>query len=128
MVFTAFVVFLLAAIPNKVAPAEEQPAYDPATMVDVLAVVTDIREIPRGSPLAGIHLILKEESGVLDAYLGPKDFVKQFEITFAKGDEVQVIGSKVKTAGGAYVVLAREVRKGETTLYCRRKKGEPNWE
>jgi len=124
MVSTTFVVLLLAAIPNKVASAEEQPAYDPATMVDVLAVVTDIREVPRGSPLAGIHLILKEESGVLDAYLGPKDFVKQFEINFV----VQVIGSKVKMASGAYVVLAREVRKGETTLYCRRKKGEPNWE
>ena len=128
MVFTTFVVLLLAATPNKVAPAEEQPAYDSATMVDVLAVVTDIREVPRGSPLAGIHLILKEESGVLDAYLGPKDFVKQFEINFVKGDEVQVIGSKVKMASGVYVVLAREVRKGETTLYCRRKKGEPNWE
>ena len=128
MLSTTLVVLLLAATPNKVAPAEEQPAYDPATMIDVLAIVTDIREVPRGSPLAGVHLILKEESGVLDVYLGPKDFIKQFEINFAKGDEIQVIGSKVRMADGSRVVLAREVRKGETTLYCRSKKGEPNWE
>jgi len=118
----------LTAIPNKVAATEEQPAYDLDTVIDVLAVVTDNREVARGSPFPGIHLILKEESGTLDVYIGPKDFVKQFEITFAKGDEVQVVGSKVKMADGSRVVLAREVRKGETTLYCRRKKGEPNWE
>jgi len=60
--------------------------------------------------------------------LGPSAFVKQFEITFAKGDEVRVTGSKVKTANGTHVILVREVRKDQETLSCRRAKGEPNWE
>lgn len=135
MKFIAFIILiltgsatLLTAIPNKVASVEEEPAYDPDTLIDVLAVVTDSREVPRGNPLAGVHLIVKESSGTWDVHLGPKQFVKQFDITFAKGDEVQVTGSKVKMADGSHVILAREVRKGEATLYCRSKKGEPNWE
>lgn len=135
MKFIAFIVLMLTAsteflqaIPSKVTAAEEEPTYDPDTMIDVLAIVTDSREVARGNPLPGVHLIMKESSATLDVHLGPKDFVKQFDITFAKGDEVQVIGSRVKMADGSHVILAQEVRKGEATIYCRRKKGEPNWE
>jgi len=118
----------LAVIPEKAAQAEEQPRYDPATVIDVMAKVTDTRETPRGSPLSGVHLTVKAESETMDVYLGPTDFLKQFEIRFAKGDEIQVIGSKVKLTSGASVVLTREVRRDTTTLYCRRKGGEPNWQ
>jgi hypothetical protein len=97
-------------------------------VIDVMTTVTEIREVPRSSPLDGLHLIVKAESETLGVYLGPADFIKQFEISFAKGEEVQITGSKVKLAGGASIVLAREVRKGDSTLYCRRKSGEPNWE
>ena len=119
---------LLAASPDKVAKTEEQPRYDPMTVIDVMAAVTDVREMPRGSPLSGVHLAVKAESETMDIYLGPIEFVKQFDIRFIKGDQIQIIGSKVKLGSGASVVLAREVRKDEITLYCRQKRGEPNWE
>ena len=44
----------------------------------------------------------------------------------AKGDQIQVIGSRVK-ADGADLVLAREVTRRETTLILRDKNGEPFW-
>jgi hypothetical protein len=123
-----FVVLLLAGCQASFAikEVEEEPRYNPATVINVMATVTDIREVPRGNPLTGIHLAVKVESEALEIYLGPADFVKQFEITFARGNEIQVIGSKIKF-GAAHIVLAREVRKEEITLYCRDKKGEPNW-
>ncbi|MFN7994497.1 MAG: hypothetical protein U0Q18_12900, partial [Bryobacteraceae bacterium] len=73
-----------------------------------------------------LHLIVKKGSEALDVYLGPKDYVKQFELRFAKGDRIQVAGSKVRYGSG-YLVLAREVRKEDATLYIRDRKGEPNW-
>jgi hypothetical protein len=97
----------------------------------MMTVVADLRVVPRGSPLSGSHLIVrpesaKENSETIDVYLGPADFLKDFEVTFAKGDRVQVIGSKVKY-GGAPVVLARQVRRDSTTLYLRDEHGTPYW-
>ncbi|HLM98579.1 MAG TPA: hypothetical protein VK335_04820 [Bryobacteraceae bacterium] len=119
---------LRAAGTEKTTTPVDEPRYDPATEVSIVAIVTEVREVPHGSPLSGIHLSVKTESQALDAHLGPAEFVKQFEITFAKGDEVRVTGSKVKTANGTRVILVREVRKDAATLSCRRANGEPNWE
>ena len=119
---------LRAAVTEKTSAIVDEPRYDPATEVSILAIVTEVREVPRGNPLSGIHLSVKTETQVFDAHLGPAEFVKQFEITFTKGDEVRVTGSKVKNGGGIRVILVREVRKDQATLSCRRAKGEPNWE
>jgi hypothetical protein len=102
------------------------PTYDSATMIDVHAKVSEVREVPKGNPLDGLHLMLQSGSETLDVYVGPMEFVKIFEITFAKGDQVHVIGSKVTFEGSA-VVLAREVSIGTVTLLCRDKDGEPLW-
>ena len=68
----------------------------------------------------------KSETQSIDVYLGPTAFIKDFEVTFAKGDRVHVIGSKVKYAGRP-LILAREVRRDSTTLYLRDERGTPNW-
>lgn len=106
----------------------QEPSYDPSTVIDVMARVAEVRQTPPGRLLSGEHLIVKTESKdlELDVYLGPIEFLKQFEITFAPGDRLQIVGSKVKL-NGAHVVLAREVRKADSTLYLRDAKGRPNW-
>ena len=129
----AFVLFLAgAAILRATLPEEttcaEGPRYDPATEFTLLGTVTEVRDVPCDTPLAGIHLTVKSLSQVFDVHLGPAKFIRQFEIRFLKGDEVRVTGSRVKSANGVHVVLAREVRKEQATLSCRRAKGEPNWE
>jgi len=106
--------------------AEPEPPYDPATVVDVMATVLEVREVPRGNPLSGVHLTVRVEPVIVDVYLGPVDFLKDFELVFRRGDRIQVVGSKVKS-GTAQVLLAREVRRSETTLYLRNRKGQPNW-
>jgi hypothetical protein len=47
-------------------------------------------------------------------------------VSFAKGDEIALTGSKWKT-GDAEMVLAREVVKGTDTLILRDEKGNPVW-
>jgi hypothetical protein len=121
----------LAASSGQTAQAEPEPRYDAATTVDTMTVVAEVREVPRGNPLNGTHLIVrlesaKENSETIDVYLGPAAYLKDFEVTFAKGDRVQVVGSKVKY-GGAPVILARQVRRDATTLYLRDEHGTPYW-
>ena len=116
----------LATITDKAVKLDEDPRYDVAKVIDVDATVMDLREVPRNNPLSGLHLAVKIESDTVDVFLGPVDFLKSFEITFAKGDKLEIIGSKVRF-GGAQIVLARQVRRDETTLYLRDAKGKPHW-
>ena len=107
-------------------PKAPGPSYDKATVVDIQGKVTAVREVPKGSPMDGLHLMVQAGLETLDVYVGPPEFVKVFEITFKRGDEVHVIGSKVDFEGSK-VVLAREVSIGTVTILCRDKEGEPLW-
>jgi hypothetical protein len=117
---------------DKAANVKEPEArYDAATVVEVKATVVSMREVAKTEPLDGVYLTVKTETGalktdILEIYVGPADFVKTFGITFAKGDQIQVLGSRVKV-DGADLVLAREVTRRETTLILRDKNGEPFW-
>jgi hypothetical protein len=112
------------------APAAE-PKYDTTTNVDVMVVVTDVKDVAVGSPLNGTHLMVRPESSrgnseATDVYLAPDDYLKDFGCHFTKGDRIQVKGSKVKFNGGP-AVLAREVRLETTTVYLRDEHGVPYW-
>jgi hypothetical protein len=48
-------------------------------------------------------------------------------ISFSKGDEIAVTGSKVKQEASD-VILARELVKGADTLLFRDSKGHPVWD
>jgi hypothetical protein len=109
---------------DTIAPPE--PVYNTSTVIDVVATVTAVREVPKGSSLAGVHLMLQSGTDNLDVYIGPSEFVKIFDVTFAKGDTIHVIGSKV-TFQDSTVVLAREVIMGTVTLSLRDNSGEPLW-
>lgn len=121
---------LICAVPRVAAKddgREQDIRYDSATVADVMGVVDSIREVAAPTPLAGIFISLKCEDGsMIDVYLGPASFAKEFVSNFAKRSQIQVTGSKVKS-GNATLLLAREVRKGEITLYLRDKHGKPFW-
>lgn len=102
------------------------PSYDTAKVIEIQAKVAEVRGVPKGSPMDGLHLMVQSGGETLDVYVGPAEFVKVFEVTFAKGDQVHVIGSKVSFEGST-IVLAREVSIGTVTLLCRDKDGEPLW-
>lgn len=107
------------------APAPE-PKYDTATVIDVNATVSAVREVPKGNPMAGLHLTVQAGSESLDVYVGPSEFVKIFDVKFSKGDSLHLIGSKV-TFQDAVVVLARDITMGTVTLSLRDNNGEPLW-
>jgi hypothetical protein len=71
-------------------------------------------------------LLLKNGTGTLDIHLCPKAFLDDMGVSFAKGDEIALTGSKIKQ-GEADLNLAREVVKGSETLVLRDDKGNPVW-
>jgi hypothetical protein len=116
---------LLLGLPGGTVPAE--PRYDPATPVDMTTVVVDVREVPAGNPLAGWHITVRASANdTIDVYLGPSEFLRDCQITFAKDDRVHVLGSKVKF-GTATMILARQVSRDSSTLYLRDARGVPYW-
>lgn len=104
----------------------QEPRYDPAAKIDVKLTVTDVRDVAAGNALVGLHLTAKNGTDTFDVYVGPTDFVKEFEGNFEKGDQLQVIGCRVKADSGD-IILAKEIKKGETSLLLRDDQGTPNW-
>lgn len=107
--------------------AAPEVCYDPATVINVVATVSDIRILPSSHPLEGEHLDAVSRTGNLDIYVAPADFVRMLKVTFAKGDEVHVIGSKVRFEN-ADVLLVRDITNAKIELHLRNEAGEPVWE
>ena len=101
------------------------PRYDASTEITITGTVQDVLH-PQMGRMEGTHLLLKTETETIEVHVGPSNFVSGKGFTFAKGDSVQVLGSKV-TVGGNPAVLAREVTKDSKTLTLRDKTGRPLW-
>lgn len=120
----AAAVLALCAMPALRAGGE--PPYDPATLVDLEAVVSDVHE--SGDPPAsrGFYLTMKTDTEEVEVYLAPASFIRSLGVTFQRGARLRVAGSRVKFAG-AWMVVAREVRWGGSVLALRDRLGRPYW-
>jgi hypothetical protein len=116
-------VALAVAFPSL---AQQGPRYDPKTEVTINGTVEDAKEISKGGGQAGMHALVKTASGTVDVRLGPADFWKSHGFELAKGDSIQVTGSKVKS-GDSEILIAREVRKGDKAVTLRDSSGVPAW-
>lgn len=99
--------------------------YDPATETVCKGTVEAVEQAAR-RPMAGVHLSVKVGEETKTVLLGPSSFVSGKDFAFAKGDSVEVTGSKISTRGKEYIV-AREVVKNGKTLTLRDRNGVPAW-
>lgn len=102
------------------------PKYDVHAETKMKATVEEVKLPPKGSEKEVAHLLVKTGPDTVDVYLCPKDFLDDMGVSFAKGDEIAITGSKAKQ-GDADLILAREVVKGNDTLVLRDEKGKPVW-
>ena len=105
---------------NAQTPA--MPKYSKSSEVKVKGVVDEVKTAADGI----VHLTLKTDKGSLDVAVAPEKFLKEMEITFAKDDAVEVLGSQV-VAGEATVLLAREVTRSGEIMMMRDENGKPVW-
>lgn len=103
------------------------PKYDLQTEMKTKGVVEEINLLTVGTRKDFTELILKAGDDKVHIYVCPKPFQDEMGVSFIKGDEVAVTGSKVKQETSD-VILAREMVKGTDTLMFRDDKGKPVWD
>jgi len=122
---------LLCAIPGlsqKAQPADHSlPKYDLQTETKTKGVVDEINVLTWGTRKDFTELIIKSGDDKLHIYVCPKPFQEEMGISFSKGDEIAVTGSKIKQETSD-VILARQLVKGTDTLMFRDNKGNPVWD
>ncbi len=116
------VAFSLCFITALACPA----AWNPNTIVDFDVAVTAVHVLPPDNPLPGLHLEAKVNNRKTDIYIAPMDFVTEFQINIAAGDDVRIVGSLTRL-GDTDIVLARQVTVGRNVIYVRNDAGEPLW-
>jgi len=117
-----FAVLVVATAAAQVRP----PKYDLQTEAKMKGIVEELKLPPKGSEHEVAYLLVKDGTDTLDVYLCPKSFLDDMGVTFNKGAEIALIGSKVKE-NGADLILAREVVNGNDTVVLRDGKGNPVW-
>ena len=107
------------------AQGSSSPKYDAQTETKMRGTVDDVR-LP-SSAKEIVYLQLKTEAGAsVEVYVCPKSFLDEMGVAFAKGDQIDLSGSKVKQGDGD-LILAREIVKKSDTLVLRDDKGKPVW-
>jgi hypothetical protein len=101
------------------------PNYDTKTEATTSGTVQEVQQHEMMGHM-GTHLMLSTASGDIEVHVGPSEYIAQQQFLFAKGDQVEVTGSK-GTIGGKEAVLAREIKKDGKVLTLRNEKGLPKW-
>ena len=114
----------IPAIAQK--PGSAAPKYDVSKEVTIKGTIDNIQEMAMGKGEAGVHLMVKTSTETIEVRLCPSGFLKDFEVAFEKGQQVEVTGSRIKI-DEKEVILAREVVSGNSTVVLRDKHGAPVW-
>ena len=115
--------------PRRMAPSNPaMPRYDVSTVASYSGTVTAIDTLASmmGMPGSGVHLTLKTATETLPVHLGPVMYLAQQKLRLAKGDVVEVRGSRI-VLSTVPTRLAATVVRGADTLALRDAAGLPKW-
>jgi hypothetical protein len=117
------VAVLIVLLASAVCGAQTAQAvkYDKSSEIKIKGVVDDVSTSDNF-----VHVMLKTDKGVVNVMMAPEKFLKEIEVTFAKGDALQVTGSQA-TVGDAPVLLAREVNRNGDVMTMRDESGKGAW-
>jgi DNA/RNA endonuclease YhcR with UshA esterase domain len=107
-------------------PNAAGPMYNVATEVTLKGSVESVQQMAGPQGWGGTHLSIKTDNETADVHLGPSWFLAQKKVSFAKGDQIEVTGSRVKFQGQD-AIIAREIKKGNETITLRNARGIPMW-
>ena len=108
-------------------PRQRAPAYDSSDEVSVQGIVQDVQQFY--CPISGeqgTHLIVKTENGTVQVHVAPTRFLRSNNLSFSRGDELQVVGSRIMYQGHEAMIARSTTRKGQTVAF-RKPNGRPLW-
>ncbi len=101
------------------------PKYNVANEIKIKGTVDEVKVVP--GAMEGIHLVLKDGTETTLVHVAPERFLKEMDTEFAKGDQLEVVGCKIKAEDGTDELLSRQIVKNGNELMVRDKKGTPIW-
>jgi hypothetical protein len=101
------------------------PKYNAANETTIKGTVEEIKIVP--GAMEGVHLMLKSGTETTFVHVAPEPFLKEMETEFAKGDQLEIVGCKIKAEDGSDELLSRQITKNGSELVVRDKKGTPIW-
>jgi hypothetical protein len=100
--------------------------FDPKTVTTVQGEILDVGRIPHGRRGEGVHLVIAYGSEKLAVHVGPAFFVDEQSLKLAKGDRIEVKGSRV-VMDGTPALIAQEIKRGSESMVLRDADGFPLW-
>jgi len=105
--------------------AQGAALYNAADEVVIGGLVREVQEFdcPVSEGDLASHLMLKTANGVIQVHLAPVRIMASHKLSFAPGDQIEVVGSRVQF-DGKNGVIAREITRGNETFIFRDGKGK----
>ncbi len=101
--------------------------YDPAKVETISGTVESVSTaVPMKGMYAAVTLVVKTDKETIAVHLGPEWYIGRLDVNIAKGDTVEVRGSRVAFADKP-AIIAAEVKKGDNVLALRDSAGIPVW-
>ena len=107
-------------------PTEQGAAlYDVATETTVTGVVKEVQDFtcPVSEGEIGRHLRLQTVTGTLQVHLAPARVMRSQSFSFAPGDQIEVVGSRLRLQREGSLI-AREITRGNETFFIRDRAGK----
>jgi hypothetical protein len=106
-------------------PAQGAALYDPATESIIRGTVADVSDFacPVSEGEMGAHLMLKTSDSTVQVHLAPSRIMRGQKLSFAPGDQLVVVGSRVRALGRTDVI-AREIKRNNETFIFRDPQGK----
>lgn len=101
--------------------------YDPAKIETISGTVESVgTAVPMKGMYAAVALTVKTDKETIAVHLGPEWYIGRLDTKIAKGDAIEVKGSRV-TLGDKPAIIAAELKKGADVLVLRDSAGIPVW-
>jgi hypothetical protein len=107
------------------------PMYDVKTETKIKGTVESVESVTgkggRGrQAMGGTHLLVKTEKEAVQVHVGPTAYLTEKGIALAKGDTLEILGSRVRI-GDESVIITKQIKKGDNTWTLRDASGRPLW-
>ena len=123
---TLLLVVSIAYAQRRKGQMHGMPRYETATEVTLWGTITKVETHMGRMGWNGTHLVVSFAAETLTVHVGPSNYIDQQGFSFAAGEQIEVIGSRIKFEG-TDVLIARQIKKGEKVLTLRNSQGIPAW-
>ena len=107
----------------------QMPMYDTKAETTLQGTVDEVKAVSGmmdGRGVQGTHLMLNTGTETIEVHLGPSWFLKEMNVEIAKGDSIEVLGSR-KKIGKSDALFAREIHKDQAVWTLRDANGRALW-